>query len=112
MRIYNYKEYLKESGIGGFNFGGVNYGTDTGDVGTSNFGDKGDSSFDQRGDMNPIETTMVFSEYTGDYYSESDMKELLFKYNIWCKQNNEDPIEVSDFGTRTLDYILRTMDSE
>ena len=112
MRIYKYEEYLKESGIGGFNFGGVNYGSDKGDVGSANFGDKGDSSFNQRGTMNPIESGMVFSEHTGDYYSQNDIRALIFKYNVWCKQHNEEPMEMSDFSTKNLDYMLRTIESE
>jgi hypothetical protein len=112
MRIYKFAEYIKESGIGGVNVGGVNFGTDKGNIGSAHFGKKGDSSFNKRGDMNPIDNNLVYSEHTGDYYSQNDIRALMFKYDVWCKQNNEEPLEVANFDTKTLDYILRTIESE
>ncbi len=118
MKIYKYIEFIKEYQVGGslpvMHFKGVNYG-DSGsksDVGTANFGDKGDSSFDKRGTMKLLDRSLVYSEHTGDYYSDTDIKALMFKYDIWCKQNDEEPIEITNFGTKTLDYILKTINSK
>lgn len=112
MRIKLFEEYIKESGIGGVTVGGVNFGTDKGDIGFANFGAKGDSSFNQRGAMNPLDNNLIYSDYTRDYYSQTDIRALMFKYDVWCKQHNEEPLEITNFGTKTLDYILRTLDSE
>ena len=111
MRIKLFEQFIKESGIGGVNVGGVNFGTDKGGVG-SNFGDKGDASFNQRGEMDPVDSQMTFSDYNQDYYSQTDIRALIFKYNVWCKQNNEEPMPMSEFSTQNLDYILRTLDSD
>ncbi len=112
MRIKRFTQFVNESGIGGVTVGGVNFGTDKGDVGTSHFGQKGDSSFDKRGDMNPVDTELIHSEYTGDYYSQTDIRAILFKYIVWAKQNNEEPMEITNFETKTLDYMLRAIDSK
>lgn len=111
MKILKFYQFIKESGIGGVNVGGVNFGTDRGDVGTSNFGKKGDYNFNKRGSMNPIDSNLIYSDYKNDYYSQSDIRALLFKYDVWCKQHNETPIEINNFDSKTLDYILRTIDS-
>lgn len=112
MRIKRFEQFINESGIGGVNVSGVNFGSDKGDVGTANFGAKGDASFNQRGDMNPIDNEMVYSDYKQDYYSQTDIRAILFKYNVWCKQNNEEPIEFNEFSAKNLDYMLRCLDSE
>lgn len=115
MRIHKYIEFIKEYQVGGslpvFNFTGVNYGNGKDGV-AGTFGGKTDPAFNKRGSMNTLDDNLVYSEHTGDYYSETDIRALLFKYDVWAKQNNEEAIEITDIGTKTLDYILRTIDSQ
>jgi len=107
MKIYTFNQYIKESGIGGVTVGGINFGSESGNIGTSNFGAKADPSFNQRGAMNPLDNNLIYSELTGNYYTPSDIKEIIARYNTWCKENNEEPIDMSKFGSKTLDYILK-----
>ena len=114
MKIYKYLDFINEYNGGGslpvMHFKGVNFG-DGGkkDVGVANFGDKGDKSFNKRGVMNPIEDNLIYSEYTNKYYSSTDIRDLLFKYDIWCKQNNEPIIPINSINSKTLDYILKIL---
>jgi len=116
MRIKRYAEFIKEQyQVGGslpvFTYTGVNYGNGKDGV-AGTFGGKTDPAFSKRTAMNTLDDNLVYSEHTGEYYSETDIRALLFKYYVYCKQNNEEPIEITDLSTKTLDYILRTMDSK
>jgi len=110
--IMNFDEFITESGIGGVNVGGVNFGSDKGDVGSANFGMKGDQSFNKRGAMTTLDNNLIYSELKGDYFSESDIRELLIKYDVWLKQNGETPVDTTDLRTKNLDYILKLIESD
>lgn len=101
-----FKEFINESGIGGVNVGGVNFGSSGTDVGKSNFGKKGDSSFDKRGQMNPIDGTGIYSEVKDVYLSSGEVKDLLRRYDIWCKQNGGGSIPITNIDTKNIDYII------
>lgn len=104
MNIKNYRQFTEAlTGPGNlpmFTFTGVNYGD--ADKGVSgHFGDKPTvTPKSQKTSMDGI----IVGEGE-DFYTQSEVKELLSQYDVWCKQNNEQPIPVDKIDSKTISYI-------
>ena|ERR1035437_1482122 len=82
------------SGAPAYGLGGVNYGYDQIPPTIS----KQDTSF-------------IYSEYTGQYYSNEDILKIYSDYKIWCLENQEEPIitQITDLRSNTLDQMLMSL---
>ena len=110
MKIKLYKDFINESGgIGGITVGGVNFGSEGGNVG-STFGEKGDFTFNKRGAMNPIDSSMIYSELKDKYYTFSEISEIQKMYDELLINDNTDSLsEIIITDGKTLDFIIRKL---
>jgi hypothetical protein len=82
------------SGAPAFGLGGVNYGYDN----IPPTIDKGDTSF-------------LFSELTGEFYDNDEVKELVAKYLQLCRERQCEPVisQIEDLTPATFDEILSSL---
>ncbi|CAG7579881.1 MAG: hypothetical protein SLAVMIC_00141 [uncultured marine phage] len=105
-RIKTYKMFLEElngpSNVPQFIFKGVNYG------------DGNNTPRDHFGDKNRLSTDTPQSKVSGDsfvltdeeFMDQDEVKDLLRRYDIWCKQNEQDPIPLDNLDGKTIGYIV------
>jgi len=101
MRILKMKEFLESYGgnLPQFVFRGVNYGGDN-KTPKDHFGKKNGYP---KGQPDKVDTHIIDKE--GNYYDQDDVKDLLIKYDVWAKQNNEEKIPTDKMDSETVNYI-------
>jgi hypothetical protein len=57
------------------------------------------------------DTSFLYSEYTGQFYSNEDILKIYSDYKIWCLENQEEPIikQITDLTSSNLDQILMSL---
>ena len=104
MNIKSYKRFVESlSGPGNlpmFTYTGVNYGNPNKGV-SGHFGDK--PNIGPKTQSSNLDGILIGTD--DDIYTQDDVKDLLLKYDIWCKQNNESPIPIDKMDSKTVSYI-------
>ena len=79
-----------------------------------NYGDQNKTPRDHFGDKPRLSTDTQPSQVSGDQFvltdeefmDQDEVKDLLRRYDIWCKQNNEQPIPLDKLDGKTIGYIV------
>ena len=57
------------------------------------------------------DTSFLYSEITDEYYSNDEIQKIFNDYQIWCRENQEEPIitQISDLTASSFAQILLSL---
>jgi len=92
---------------------GVNYGNPSQGV-RGTFGDKGDPTSNHLPQQKKSHTypTAMYDPYSDKYLVEDEVKDLINRYKVKCKQNSEDPIDIESINSKTIEFMQKYLNQE
>lgn len=57
------------------------------------------------------DTSFLYSELTGEYYSNEEIQKIFSDYQIWCRENQEEPIitQITDLTASSFEQMLLSL---